>query len=129
MNNKLDFPKLEKSELVTNIYLMSGFDSVMRLIEEDAFIQELRGKVAQSASLTNKITNRIMEVLNEDTLPERMNPNDAIILCYLVAIADGFDSSSLILLQQVEHTPNLYWSAFFAQQKIVEIQSSLQATD
>lgn len=129
MNNKLDFLTLEKSELVTNIYLMSGFESVLRLIEEDAFIQELRGKVAQSASLTNKITNRIMEVLNEDIHPERMNPNDAIILCYLVAIADGFDSSSLILLQQVEHTPNLYWSAFFAREKISDIQSSLQATD
>jgi hypothetical protein len=104
------FDIIESSEFDANINILSGFNTMLRAMENDETIKKLVDKLHNSPAENRLVFQRLQELLPQNPHPEYAHPYDVALAGYLYALNQVDTNIGNQAANQVLSTPKLWWS-------------------
>lgn len=104
------FEQIETLEFSLYLSVLSGFKSVLLMLEHDETVQQLIGDLEHSAENRQQVFMRVLDVLSKYDQPEYVQFSDETLTAYLYALNQVDTNLAQQAAERILQTPNLWWA-------------------
>ncbi len=109
------FNTIESSEFDANINILSGFNTMLRAMENDDVLKQLVVELSESSDNKRRIFQRLLELLPQNPNPEYAHPRDVALAAYLYVLHQVDRHLAHQAAERIRQIPGLWWARRLAQ--------------
>jgi hypothetical protein len=106
---------IESSEFDANINILSGFNTMLRAMENDDVLNQLIVELRESPDKKRRVFERLLELLPQNPHPQYAHPRDVAVAAYLYSLQQIDGELGHRAAEHVLQTPRFWWAGRLAQ--------------